>query len=164
LAQQLAFLNPTLPDNLCRRWLSRDQRAVISSTQYVIYSDAVIGQRKKSSAIEDRHAAKCCLTLDDQTPARRQNRWQMGKEQTRQCVPGAERNREVLASDDKVREFDGRLDSHHEAVRPILTDYPGINFIEARKALSGCRFCPVAHHTLDQPPLVLAARRHIGMW
>jgi hypothetical protein len=76
---------------------------VIGSTQYVIYSDAIIGQREKSSAIEDRHAAKCCLTLDDQTPACRENRWQMGKEQTRQRVPGAERNRKALASDDKVR-------------------------------------------------------------
>ena len=62
---------------------------MIGSTQYVIYSDTVIGQREKCSAMEDRHPAKCRLTLDDQTPACRQNRWQMGKEQTRQRVLGA---------------------------------------------------------------------------
>ena len=88
----------------------------------------------------------------------------MGEEQTRQRVPGAERDREVLASDDKMRELDGRLHSHHEAVRPIVTDHPGINFIEARKALSRCRFRPAAHHTLDQTPLILPGRRHVGMW
>jgi hypothetical protein len=163
-AEQPAFLNPTLPDNPCRRRLSRQQCTVIGSTQYVIYSDTVIRQREKSSAKENRHIAKCCLTLDDQTPACRQDRRQMGKEQTRQRVPGAERNREVLARDDKVRELDGRLHSHHEADCPILTYHPSINFIEARKAFSRCRFCPVVQHTLDQPPFVLPGRRYVGMW
>ena len=94
---------------------------MIGGTQYVIYSDTVIGQREKSSAIEDGDAAKRCLTLGDQTPACRQDRRHMGKEQTCQRVPGAERNREILACDDKMRELDGRLHGDHEAVRPIVT-------------------------------------------
>jgi hypothetical protein len=31
----------------------------------MIDSNAIIGQRKKSTAIEDWYAAKCCLAFDD---------------------------------------------------------------------------------------------------
>ena len=82
---------------------------MIGSAQYVIDSNAVFGQREESSPIEDWHAAKCRLALDDQTLASREDRWQMGKEQARQRVPGAERNRQVLARSDEVRKLERRL-------------------------------------------------------
>jgi hypothetical protein len=37
---------------------------MIGCAQYMIDSDAVIGQREQSSAIEDWHPAKGCLALD----------------------------------------------------------------------------------------------------
>jgi hypothetical protein len=43
---------------------------MINGAQYVIDRNAVMGQREEGTAIEDWHAAKCCLALDDQTPAR----------------------------------------------------------------------------------------------
>lgn len=86
-------LDPTLPDNTCLRRLVREQRAMIGCAQYVIDSDAVIGQREQSSAIEDWHPAKGCLALDNHTSACREDRRQMGKEQACQRVPGAERYR-----------------------------------------------------------------------
>jgi len=137
---------------------------MISSAQYVIDRNAVIGQREESTAIEDWRAAKCCLALDDQAPACRENRWQMRKEQARQRVPGAERNRQVLPGDDEVRKLDWRLHSYHQAVRPVATYHPGINFVEARKAFPRCYFRPVAQHTLDQTPLVLPGSRRAGLW
>src|SRR6516162_8518311 len=69
LSRGTCGLDPTLPHNPCRRRLVRKQGAMIGSAQHVIDRDAVIGQREQSSAIEDWHAAKCCLALDDQTPA-----------------------------------------------------------------------------------------------
>jgi hypothetical protein len=62
-------LNPPLSDNQRRRGLVREQCAMIGGAQDVIDKNAVIGQREKSTAIEDWHAAKCCLAFDDQTPA-----------------------------------------------------------------------------------------------
>ena len=90
----------------------------------------------------------------------------MGEEHTRQRVPGAERDRQVLARGDEVRELDWRLHSYHDAVRPVVTYHPGTNFVEARKAFSRCHFFPepVAQHTLDQSPLVLRGSRRAGLW
>jgi len=56
------------------------------------------------------------------------------------------------------------LDSDHDAVRPVITYHPGINFVEAWKALSRCHFLPVAQHTLDQTPFVLPGSRRAGFW
>ena len=71
--EEPATLNPTLSDNpYCPRLVS-EQRAMIGSTQYMIDSNAIIGQREKSTAIEDWHAAKCCLAFNDQTAARRED-------------------------------------------------------------------------------------------
>jgi hypothetical protein len=153
-----------LPDNTCHRRLVREQRAMIGCAQYVIDSDAVIGQREQSSAIEDWHPAKGCLALDNHTSACREDRRQMGKEQACQRVPGAERYRYVLTHDGEVRQLDWRLDSDHDAVRPVITYHPGINFVEAWKALSRCHFLPVAQHTLDQTPFVLPGSRRAGLW
>jgi hypothetical protein len=83
----------------------------------------------------------------------------MGKEQACQRVPGAERYRQVLAYSGEIRQLDRRLHSDHDAIRPVVTDHPGINFVEARKALSRCHFLPVAQHTLDQTPLALPGSR-----
>ncbi len=88
----------------------------------------------------------------------------MGKEQTGQCVPGTERNRQVLPGGDEVGELDRRLDSDYDTVRPVVTHHPGINFIKARKALSLCRFCPVAQHALDQTSLILPRGLKVGLW
>ena len=95
---------------------------MIGSTQYMIDRNAMIGQRGarrtgkpkgvgtgKSTAIEDWHTAKCCFAFDDQTVARREDCRQIGEEYARQRVPGAERNRQVLARGDEVRELDWRL-------------------------------------------------------
>ena len=46
---------------------------MIGSTQYMIDSNAIIGQREESTAIEYRHATKGCLALDDQTTPRRED-------------------------------------------------------------------------------------------
>ena len=157
-------LNPTLPDNPCHRRLVRKHRAMIGGAQYVIDRNAVIGQREESTAIEDWHAAKGGLTLDNQTSACREDRRQMGKEQACQRVPGAERYCQVLAYGGEIRQFDWRLHSDHDAIRPVVTDHPGINFVEARKALSRCHFLPVAQHTLGQAPLALPRSRRVGLW
>ena len=45
----------------------------------------------------------------------------MGEEYARKRVPGAERDRQVLARGDEVRELDWRLYSDHDAVRPVVT-------------------------------------------
>ena len=76
---------------------------MIGGAQDVIDKNAVIGQREESTAIEDWHAAKGCLALDDQTPARRENAGQMRKEQARKGVPRAERNRQGLSRRGEVR-------------------------------------------------------------
>ena len=137
---------------------------MIGGAQYVIDTNAVIGQREESTAIEDWHAAKGGLTLDNQTSACREDRRQMGKEQACQRVPGAERYCQVLAYGGEIRQFDWRLHSDHDAIRPVVTDHPGINFVEARKALSRCHFLPVAQHTLGQAPLALPRSRRVGLW
>ena len=66
----------------------------------------------------------------------------------RQRVPGAERDRQGLARGDEMRELDWRLYSDHDAVRPVVTYYPKINFDLPRKASSRCRFRPVVQHAL----------------
>jgi hypothetical protein len=68
----------------------------------VIYGEAIIGEREESTAINDWHAAQRSLALDDQTPAYGEDWLQMGKEQTRQRVRGAKRNRQVLPSYDEM--------------------------------------------------------------
>ena len=136
---------------------------MIGSAQYVIDHDAIIGQREESTAIENWHAAKCRVALNYQAPSRREDGGQMGKEQARQRVPSAEGNRQVLACDDEVRQLDWRLHSDHDAVSPVVTYYPGINFVEARKALSRCRFLPVAQHALNQTPFVLPGSGRGGL-
>jgi hypothetical protein len=157
-------LNPPLSDNRCRPRIVREQRAMIGGAQNVINSNPVVGQREQSTAIEDWRAANCCLALDDQTAARREDRRQMRKEQARQCVPGAERDRQVLAHGDEVRELDWRLHSDHQAVRPVATHHPGIDLIESRKAFSRGHFRPVAQHALDQTTLFPLGSRRTGFW
>ena len=137
---------------------------MIGSTQYMIDRNAIIGQREKSTAIEDWHAAKCCLAFDDQTAARREDCRQMGEEYARKRVPGAERDRQVLARGDEVRELDWRLYSDHDAVRPVVTYYPRINFDLPRKASSRCRFRPVVQHALNKTSLVLARSGSPRLW
>jgi len=88
----------------------------------------------------------------------------MGEEHARQRVPGAERDRQVLARGDEVRELDWRLYSDHDAVRPVVTYYPRINFDLPRKASSRCRFRPVVQHALDQTSLVLARSGRPRLW
>ena len=53
----------------------------------------------------------------------------MGEEHARQRVPGAERDRQVFTRGDEVRELDWGLHSDHDAVRPVVTYYPRINFV-----------------------------------
>jgi hypothetical protein len=68
----------------------------------VIYRKAVIGEREESTAITDWHATQRSLALDNQTPTYGEDLRQMGKEQTRQRVRGAKRNRQILPSYDEM--------------------------------------------------------------
>jgi len=88
----------------------------------------------------------------------------MGEEYARKRVPGAERDRQVLARGDEVRELDWRLYSDHDAVRPVVTYYPRINFDLPRKASSRCRFRPVVQHALNKTSLVPARSGSPRLW
>ena len=64
----------------------------------------------------------------------------------------------------EVRELDWRLYSDHDAVRPVVTYYPRINFDLPRKASSRCRFRPVVQHALNKTSLVLARSGSPRLW
>ena len=72
-----------------------------------------------------------------------------------QRVLGAQRKGQVLAHGDEMRELDRRLHSDQEAIRPVLAQHPGIDFVEAWKAPPMHHFRPMTQHSPDQPPLVL---------
>jgi hypothetical protein len=79
----------------------------------------------------------------------------MRHKHTDQAGTGAERHREVFADADKMRKLDRLYDGNHKAIRPVLTQHPGIDFIMAGKTsrVDGVR--PMAQHPPNKPPLVL---------
>ena len=61
----------------------------------------------------------------------------MGEEYARKRVPGAERDRQVLARGDEVRELDWRLYSDHDAVRPVVTRFAAESVVPLPLSSSG---------------------------
>jgi hypothetical protein len=76
-----------------------------------------------------------------------------------------------VPSDDKrtfvqkeVTQLDRRLYRDQDAVRPVVTRHPAVDFVEARKAATRCQLRPVAQHALNQPPLVPPRSGYAGLW
>jgi hypothetical protein len=78
----------------------------------------------------------------------------MGHKHTDQASAAVERHREIFANADKMRKLDRLFHGDQEAVRPVVTQHPGIDFIMPGKTSRVDGFRPMAQHSSNQPPLV----------